>query len=469
MHVTAAKLEVLRQQELQKEKEQLRLEAEERQRKLELEEAMANKKQDDLDREKERQDEENKNLLVAAGEEGDSESDLMDPKTAAMAELRKRRRIAEGKKKVGSAEAQKRKVRSASLVESGEEGGNVSAGPSVPKCLKMEPEPIAQDKVFTGSGRCGKCHTDKAICFICGGVHTCQRCHVKKARCTFNKGGEDSGATESPNVFKLLQDISSRLMCLEDKVDAITGHVEDLVNDYNVNNEVKYPEDFIPKSVKAEFEASRLELQKARDIYCKVLCEVAKHRLDRDMALIKAEGLTALSSDLLLGMDDPYKILNKLFWIGSIGAADLRDKMLACNKFLRACWDFYNAHGRRVEWQLWKRLLKDQEGYRVEDSDEPLDLEEEIRNDMIPGAESVGILELDALIKMPMPELDPEEEAKKERCRQVTARLRVERHEKGEVVESEVEMYEDLEPVLVQGVEKEKDVEMAGPSGASTA
>ncbi|KAK0432108.1 hypothetical protein EV421DRAFT_1924530 [Armillaria borealis] len=464
----AAKLEVLRQQELQKEKEQLRLEAEERQRKLELEEAMAkkeqeeaaaNKKQDDLDREKERQDEENENLLVAAGEEGDSESDPTDPKTAVMAELRKRCRIAEGKKKAGSA----------SLVESGEEGGNASAGPSAPKRLKTEPEPTAQDKVFTGSGHCGKCRTDKAICFIRGGVRTCQRCRVKKARCTFNKGGEDSGTVESPNIFELLQDISSRLTCLEDKVDAIVGHVEDLVDDYDVDNEVKYPEDFIPKSIKAEFEVSRLELRKAGDIYCEVLREVAKHRLDRDMALIKAEGLTALSSDLLLGMDDLYEILNKSFWIGSVGAAGLRDKMLARNKFLQARQDFYNVRRHRVEWQLWKRLLKDQEGYRVEDSDEPLDLEEEIRNDMIPGAESVSIPELDALIKMPMPELDPEEEAEKECHRQATARLRVERREKGEVVESEVEMYEDLEPVLVQGVEKEKGVEMAGPSGAGAA
>ncbi|KAK0429988.1 hypothetical protein EV421DRAFT_1913590 [Armillaria borealis] len=309
---------------------------------------------------------------------------------------------------------------------------------------------MAQDKVFTGSTRCGKCCTDKAVCFVRGGVCTCQQCRVKKARCTFNKGGEDSGAAESPSVLELLQDISSRLTCLEDKVDAVAGRVEDLVDDYDVNNEVKYPEDFIPKSVKAEFEAS----------------EVAKHCLDRDMALIKAEGLTNLSSELPLGMDDPYEILNKSFWIGTVSAAGLREKMLARNKFLQARRDFYNACGRRVEWQLWKWLLKDQEGYRVEDSDEPLDLEEEVRQDMIPGAESVGILELDALIKMPMPELDPEEETEKEHHRQATARLRVERREKGEAVESEVEMYEDLEPVLVEEVEKEKDVEMVGPSGA---
>ncbi len=50
----------------------------------------------------------------------------------------------------------------------------------------------------------------------------------------------------------------------------------------------------------------------------------------------------------------------------------------------------------------------------MEDLDELLDLEEEVRGDMVPGMESIGILELDALIKMPMPEEDPEEEAEKE-------------------------------------------------------
>ncbi|PBK71419.1 hypothetical protein ARMSODRAFT_973840 [Armillaria solidipes] len=387
-----------------------------------------------------------------------------------MDELRKRGRIAEGKKKAGSMEDRKCEFRSVSLVESGVDDGNVSAGPSGLKHLKMEPEPMAQDKVFTGSSHCGKCRTDKTICFVHGRVCMCQRCCVKKARCTFNKDGEDSSTAESPSILELLQDISSRLTCLEDKVDAITGDMEDLVDDYNVNNEVKYPEDFIPKSIQVEFEASRLELWKAEDIYCEVLCEVAKHRLDRDMALIKAEGLQALASEMLLRVDDPYEILNKSFWIGTVGTAGLHDKMLACNKFLQACRDFYNTHGHRVEWQLWKRLLKDQEGYRVEDSDELLDLEEKIHNDMIPGVESVGILDLDAMIKMPMPELDLEEEAEKEHRRQETAKLRAKKHEKSEAVESEIEMYKDLELVLVQEVEIEKkDVEMAGPSGSDAA
>ncbi len=97
-----------------------------------------------------------------------------------------------------------------------------------------------------------------------------------------------------------------------------------------------------------------------------------------------------------------------------------------------------------------ERLLKDQEGYRVEDSDEPLDLEEEVREDMVPGTESVSIPELDVLIKMPMPDVDPEEEAEKELRQQATARMRAYNRERGIEVESEGEMYKDLESILVQ-------------------
>ncbi len=61
----------------------------------------------------------------------------------------------------------------------------------------------------------------------------------------------------------------------------------------------------------------------------------------------------------------------------------------------------------------------------MEDSDEPLDLEEEVRKDMVPGADSIGIPELDALIKMPMPDKDLEEEVEKELCQQATAHMRV--------------------------------------------
>ncbi len=101
----------------------------------------------------------------------------------------------------------------------------------------------------------------------------------------------------------------------------------------------------------------------------------------------------------------------------------------------------------------------------MEDSDEPLDLEKEVRDDMVPGTESVSILELDALIKMPMPDVDPEEEAEKELQWQAMARMRVYNQEKS-IEESDGELYEDLELILVQeGVE---DVNMVGPSGAET-
>ncbi len=106
-------------------------------------------------------------------------------------------------------------------------------------------------------------------------LQTCQRCHVKKARCSFNKGSNDSGAVESISIMELLQDISSRLACLEDKVEHIAEHVEDLMDDYHPDHDVKYPDDLPLKSMMAEFEASRLELRKTRDIYSEVLCKMA--------------------------------------------------------------------------------------------------------------------------------------------------------------------------------------------------
>ncbi len=72
---------------------------------------------------------------------------------------------------------------------------------------------------------------------------------------------------------------------------------------------------------------------------------MAKQRLDRDMAIIKAEGLQALIEDILLGVKDPYKLLNKSFWVRTIRVTGLHKQMLAHNKFLQACWDFYNSHG----------------------------------------------------------------------------------------------------------------------------
>ncbi len=428
-------------------------------------------------------------MLQAAGaplaSDRDSEVDPADPKMAAMAELRRRHRITKGKKKVDGLESWKRKVHSASRVEESEdEAGGASAGPSTPKRLKTEPAPQAEDKVFSGNGKqlcwssillvdfdislahCGKCRADKATCFIHGGLRTCQQCHVKKARCSFNKGSDDGGAAESTTVMELLQDISSRLAHLEDKVECVLEHMEDLMDDYHPDHNVKYPNDLPSKSMMAEFEASRLELRKTGDIYSKVLHKMATQHLDRDMAIIKAKGLQSLAMDMPLEMEDPYEILNKSFWVGTVRVSGLHEQMLACNKFLQAHQNFYNAHRCQKEWQLWKRLLKGQEGYRVEDSNEPLDLEEEVRKDMVPGVDSVGIPELDALIKMPMPDEDPEEEAEKELRQQATAHMRVYRQSRGEEVESEVEMYEDLEPLLVQEVELEGDIVIAGPSRA---
>lgn len=91
---------------------------------------------------------------------------------------------------------------------------------------------------------------------------------------------------------------------------------------------------------------------------------------------------------------------------------------------------------------------------------------------MVPGTESVDILDLDALIKMPIPEVNPEEEVEKELYWQATMQMRAYRWEKDIEVESETKMYEDLEPVLIQKVgievEKEKEVENVNMVGLSS-
>ncbi len=77
----------------------------------EKEEAVERKRLEDLEakekeKEKEKEDEVNKLALQVAGapsaSDGDIEEDLADPKTAAMAKLRKRRAITKGKKRACS-------------------------------------------------------------------------------------------------------------------------------------------------------------------------------------------------------------------------------------------------------------------------------------------------------------------------------------------------------------------------------
>ncbi len=167
------RVEVLRQQKLEaerkaeeqrQEEEQLQLEAK-KEKALALErekqEAAEHQRLADLKekkvKEKEKEDEANEIALQAAGapsaSDGDSEVDPADPKTATMAELRRRCRITKGKKKADGPESQKHKFCSASRVEESEdEAGGALAGPLTPKHLKTEPASQAEDKVFSGHG-----------------------------------------------------------------------------------------------------------------------------------------------------------------------------------------------------------------------------------------------------------------------------------------------------------------------------
>ncbi len=57
-------------------------------------------------------------------------------------------------------------------------------------------------------------------------------------------------------IMELLQDISSRMAHLESKVDNLAECVEDLVDNYDPDRDIKYPDDLPSKSMMAEFEAS---------------------------------------------------------------------------------------------------------------------------------------------------------------------------------------------------------------------
>ncbi len=145
------RLEAKKEQELALERE--KQEAVEHQHLADLKE----KEEKEKEKEKKKEDEANEVALQVAGallaSDRDSEVDLADPKMATMDELKRRRRITKGKKKVEGPGAWKRKIRSVSLVEESEdEAGGASAGPSTPKCLKTEPAPQANDKVFSGNG-----------------------------------------------------------------------------------------------------------------------------------------------------------------------------------------------------------------------------------------------------------------------------------------------------------------------------
>ncbi len=72
------------------------------------------------------------------------------------------------------------------------------------------------------------------------------------------------------------------------------------------------------------------------DIYSEVLQKMATQRLDRDMVVIKVKGLQSLAKDTLLRMDNPYKIMNKSFWVSTVRVSSLHEQMLAHNKFLWA-------------------------------------------------------------------------------------------------------------------------------------
>ncbi len=86
---------------------------------------------------------------IPSASEGDSKSDLVNPKTIAMPKLKRKQEIVKGKRKVGTVELWEWKFQSVSVMDSEEEEENMSVGLLRPKQLKTEPGPQAKDRVFS--------------------------------------------------------------------------------------------------------------------------------------------------------------------------------------------------------------------------------------------------------------------------------------------------------------------------------
>ncbi len=63
---------------------------------------------------------------------------------------------------------------------------------------------------------------------------------------------------------------------MEDKIEHVVEQVENLIDNYHVDYNVKYLDDLPSKSIKAKFEVLQMKLQKTSDIYSEVLQQMAK-------------------------------------------------------------------------------------------------------------------------------------------------------------------------------------------------
>ncbi|KAK0472700.1 hypothetical protein IW261DRAFT_1570530 [Armillaria novae-zelandiae] len=341
---------------------------------------------------------------AAKAAEGDEDEETTEnavvEKEKVWEELR-HKRAEKGKPRATRAvESRKRKRLTRSVIEDSEEERTV--GPSDERPNKKAKGKAADRGEFHGSEKCGHCRADGARCIMSATMRSCEQCRIRKAKCLWIEEAEPSALEQ---VVDLLQDLHVRFAEMEDRMarierglEAIGGHVDDLVDNFEEGDALEYPRDFIPAVSAEEWKVLREELGKLKGANSKALRRAMRLCLDQDVAQVWYAHMTSAE----FNGQDPFELANMELWCRNRGNGDLDWVIAASTRFRDAHTKFYNIGGHRKEWVLWKEYLKGSEEFLVEDSEGELEEDEEVRAEMLPesGADRVpGIVDLVRQVK----------------------------------------------------------------------
>lgn len=186
--------------------------------------------------------------------------------------------------------------------------------------------------------------------------------------------------------------VEQRLARVEEKLEAVGGRVDDLVDDFHPGDAIEYPQDYVAEGSAEEWALSIEELVDLEGANPEALRQAMRLRLDQDVTQV---WYSHIGSAEFNGRD-PFELANMGMWTWGRGREALERAIAASKKFRESRASFYEVGGRRSEWALWKSFLKGSEEYLVEDSEGEFE-EEEVRAEMKPGTGTVGVPELDDL------------------------------------------------------------------------
>ncbi|KAK0488825.1 hypothetical protein IW261DRAFT_1557314 [Armillaria novae-zelandiae] len=237
---------------------------------------------------------------------------------------------------------------------------------------------------FHGKDKCGRCQANGARCVMSLTMRSCKRCRIRKPKCMWM---DETAPMVMEQVLDLLQDLHARfdemegrMENIERELEAVGGHVNDLVDNFEEGSALEYPQDFILMASTEDWELSLRELQDLKGATPEVLWQAMRLRLDQDVAQVFHAHITSMD----FNGQDPFELANIKFWHRSHGEGALEHLIVTQA-------EFYRLGGHRSEWRLWKEYLKGGEDFLVEDSEGELEDGEEVRPEMLPESLAAGV------------------------------------------------------------------------------